>query len=188
MGFKTWEEAVSTQTDIKSKAKSRQTYSKIDNVLLVIDSILAHPEPRTLNNGQHTRLLPRRSPALKLPRALQLSLHAENGLPDPRTADGAGRRRREPACTPLTNAIRGIDARGIGGFDEMLRDDVDGALAGLAQVLERVLCIVKAAGIANDEERRVMVDHLEPREGRQVGAASIGRARAHESDGPWHDR
>lgn len=160
----------------------------VHDVLLVVDRVLPHPEPRALQHDHDARLLARRGAALELLVALQLALHAEDGLADPRGLDVlAVAHRRQPAHVPLARTVRRVDAGRVGGLDEALADDVDGALAALEEVPERVLGLLDAAGEAEHEQRRVVVDHVEVAEGRQVGRRAVRARRAHEADRPRHD-
>lgn len=69
----------------------------------------------------------------------------------------------------------------------MLADDVDAALLRLEQVAQRVLGLVEAARVAQDENRRVVVDDVEVAERRQIRGRAVRRARGNESHGPRRD-
>ena len=58
------------------------TYARIKLILLLIQSILPCPEPHTLDNSQHARLLTRRCPALVLLRFEELAFDCEDGFLD----------------------------------------------------------------------------------------------------------
>lgn len=160
----------------------------VDQVALLVDGVLADPEVGALDDDEAARLLAGRGAALELADALEAALDAEDGLADARGLDVAAvPDGRQPADVPLAGAVGRVDARGVGGLDEPFADDVDDALLGLEQVLERILGPLDAAGEAEDEQRRVVVDHVEVAKGRQVGDGAVGARRAHESDGSGHD-
>lgn len=142
-----------------------KTYRRINDIPVLVDRVLPSPEPHSLNNSQHTRLLPRRRPALKLLGLHQFALGGKHSLFDPAGLDIGARRRREPAERPLADAIGRIDAGAVGGLEEVLADDVYNALARLRQVAQGVLRGVEAARVADDEDGRVVVDDLGVGEG-----------------------
>lgn len=151
---------------------------RVDQTSILIDRILPHPKPHALDDRQHGRLLPGRLPALELLRVDQLALDAEHGLLHPRARHLLARRGMEAAERPLRHAVRHVDGASVGRFDEVLRDDVDGALARLDQVAQAVLLVVEAAAEADGEDGGVMVDDLCVAERAEVGAAPILAARA----------
>lgn len=51
----------------------------------------------------------------------------------------------------------------------MLGDDVERALAGFGEVAQGIFGFVEAAGVADDEDWRVVVDDLEVGEGGEIG-------------------
>ena len=57
---------------------------------------------------------------------------------------------------PFANAVWCVDCTGIGGFDEVLADDVDGALARVGQVLQAVFAVGEATCEAEREQGRVL--------------------------------
>lgn len=148
------------------------TYCRIQNILVLVDGIFPSPEPHTLENSKHTRLLPRCDSALKLFALHQFALNSEDGLFHSAGLDLATWYRGETGQGPFTDAVGSIDACGVCGFDEVLADNVDDALAALDKVLERVFGVVNAAGMADDENWRVVVYHLGVRVWREVGAGA----------------
>ena len=140
--------------------------SQIDDIPLLINRILPDPKPRPLDDGQHPRLGPRPDPALKLLRLNQLALDAEDALAHPARFHRRAGSRMQTRQRPLRRAVGRIDAGEIHRLGEMLRHHVDDALAAFDQVAQRVLGVGQAAGEADDEERRVMVDDLRVAEGR----------------------
>ena len=57
---------------------------------------------------------------------------------------------------PFGHAVRRVDGRRVGRFDEVLRDDVDHALARLGQVAQAVFGVVVAAGVADAEDGGIL--------------------------------
>ena len=174
-------------TPCNKRTSQAKTHRRINQVPLLINSILARPKPHPLHNSQHPRLLPRRSPALKLLRLHQLGLNTEDRLFDPARLDLLALRRRQPSESPLRYPIRRIDTRSIRRFDLMLADDIDHAFLCLVQVPQRVLRIVETASVPKDEHRRIVVDHGEVAERRQVRRRPIRRARGNKADRPRDD-
>lgn len=169
----------------------QETYRWVYEVLIFIDRVLSHPEPRPFDNDHGRVLGSRLAPTLKLAQALELSLDGEDSLPDAGGPHGVavvgGRQARDG---PLGGAVGRVDAGAVGGLGKVLADDVDGALARLGQVVQGVLggCGAGQRGReADDEQRRVVADDLEVREGRQVCCLAVGRHGRHEGDRPRHD-
>jgi len=67
---------------------------------------------------------------------------------------------------PLRYSVGRIDRSRVGGFDEVLGDDVDDTFIGVNQVAKTVLRVVEATGEANDEDWGVVIDDLSVAEGR----------------------
>jgi hypothetical protein len=162
--------------------------SRVDEVAVLVEGILADPEARALEHHHGARDLARRGTALKLTQALDTALDTEDGLGDARGAHVAAVvHRRQAAHDPLVDAGGRVDARDVGGLEEVLRDDVDDALARLGEQAQRVLGTSEAGGDAEHKQRRVVVDHVEVREGREVVGGAVGGPRRHEAQGPRHD-
>ena len=68
--------------------------------------------------------------------------------------------------------MRGIDRRGIGRLEEVLADDVEGALARGGEIAERVLWSRKPAGEPEGKERGLVVDEGKVGEGGEVGGGT----------------
>lgn len=99
-------------------------------------------------------------------------------------------RGRQAADRPLAHAVGRVDAGAVGGLDVVLADEVDGAPARLVQVVQAVLGrrgLLQAPDEADDEQRGVVVDHLEVAEGREVGGGAGLVDGGDEGDGPRHD-
>ncbi len=65
------------------------------------------------------------------------------------------------ACEgPFGDAVGGVDGGGVGGFDVVLGDYVDGAFFRGGEIGESVFCVGEAAGEADYEEGRVVVYYL----------------------------
>lgn len=175
----------------RKERKKKKHYRRVNQILLFINGVLAHPEARALDDGHGARHLAGPAPARKLAHALELGLDAEDGLADARGPDRlAVVGGRQAAHGPLAHAVRGVDARRVGGLEEVLRDDVEGALARRVQVVQRVLGLgggAQAGGEANDKQGRVVVDDLEVAEGGQVGRGAVGGHGRDEGDGAGHD-
>ena len=137
---------------------SATTYRRVYDVTVLIDRILPRPEAHAFHNREHTRLLPRRGPALELLGLHELALDAEDRLFNSAGLDVLARRRSQTRQRPLRDSVRRIDRRRVRGFQEMLRDDVDDALARVHEVLQTVLRFIEAPCIANDEDWWVVVD------------------------------
>lgn len=167
IGRRTCTPTISTGVTLGRTATT--THLRIDQVLLLVQCILAGPEAHALDDGEHARLLAGGGTALELLGLVELGLDGEDGLLDARRLDDGGGRRVQAGQGPLGDAEGGVDAGGVGGLDVMLRDHVERALAAVAQVGQRVLGLVPAAGEADDEERRVVVDDVEVGEGGEVG-------------------
>ena len=73
---------------------------------------------------------------------------------------------------PFGNAVGAVDGGGVGGFNEVLRDDVDGALVGGEEVGEGVFGGGKAAGETDGEDGGVVIYHLRVGEGGEIGGCS----------------
>lgn len=165
-----------------------KTYRRVYKIPILVDGVLAHPEPRALDDDHGGVLGARLAPALELAQALELPLDAEDGLLDARGLHGvAVIGGRQPRNGPLGRAVGGVDAGAVRGLGKVLADDVDGALARLGEVVQGVF---RGGGArqrgreADDEERRVVADDLEVGEGREVGRLAVGRDGRHEGDGP----
>ena len=170
-----------------TKTAHRPQDRRIDEVLFRVDSVFADPEVGPFDDCQNTGFLPWRCATLKLLRVHQLAFDGEDCFLDSRRLDALRRSGCETRQRPLRDTVRCIDRRGIGGLDEVLRDDVDGALSGLHKILQAILRVVVPTGIPNYENWRVVVDHLGVTEGRQIGRAPILRPRANEADRTWDD-
>ena len=146
----------------------RPQHCGIDNIPILIDRILPHPKPHTLDDGQNTRLLARRRPALKLRGGKQFAFDAEDRLFHAWGLDLGARGGRETAQGPLRCTVGRIDTGGIGGFNVMFADDVDGAFFRGFEVAQRVFGVGEAARETDGEEGRVVVDDVGIREGSEV--------------------
>ena len=73
---------------------------------------------------------------------------------------------------PLADAVGAVDGGGVGGFDEVVGDDVDGALAGGEEVPQGVFGVGEAAGESDGEDGGVVVDDLGVGEWGEVGGRS----------------
>lgn len=172
--------------------KTEMTYRWINEIPLLIHSILPDPESYALHDRHRPAHLPRSTPALKLLHTLQLALDRKDSFLDPRTLDLLTVvARRQPANGPFTRSIWCVDGRRVRRFQKVLANDVDCALARLIQVVQTVLdffTILKTAREANDEQRRVMIDQLEVAKRRQVGRLAVLASSGHKCNGTWHDR
>lgn len=144
----------------------------INYVPVLVDRVLPHPELHPLDNGQHPRFLARGRPALKLRCRQQFPFDTEDGLLHAGRLDLGARGGGETAQRPLGRAVGRVDAGGIGGFDEVFADDVDGAFFGRFKVAQRVLGVGEAAREADGEEGWVVVDDHGVGEGGEVGRRS----------------
>lgn len=61
----------------------RYAHVRVDEVLLLIQSIFSGPEPNSLDDRQHTRLFARCCSALELFRFKKLTLHTKDGFLHP---------------------------------------------------------------------------------------------------------
>lgn len=169
----------------------------IDEVALLIDRVLAHPEPEPLQQDHAPADLAGRGTALELADALYPALGREHGLANARRAH---RLRvvhgRQPADGPLREPRGRVNARRVGRLDKVLADDVHRALAVRGQVAQGVLGLGQRPGHSESENRRVRAHDVKVREGRQIERlllsfplpAILGaRARGHEPDGPRGD-
>lgn len=109
------------------KGKKKNTHIRIHHISLLVDRVLSCPEPDALDDGQHGRGFPRRRPAVVLARLDQLGLDGEDGLLDARRLDEGGVGHVQARQVELGNAVGGVDRGRVGGFDEVLGDDVDDA-------------------------------------------------------------
>ena len=164
-----------------------RTYRRIDQILVFVDGILPRPEPHTLDDRKHARLLAGCCLALKLLRLHQLALDAEDGLFYSAGLDDLAWRRRESGQRPFRYTVGCVDGCCIHSFEEVLRDDVDHTFASLGEVLQAVLSMVEAACIAYNEEWRVVVDDLGVRVWSQIRALAVLGSRANEANGSGDD-
>lgn len=146
------------------------TYVGVNEVPVLVESILPCPEPHAFHDCQDARSLAWRGFALKLFRLHQLRLYAEHGLFHPAGLDDAARRRMQPSQRPLRSPVRRVDRGGVCSLDKVLGNDVDTAFTSVGEVAQRVLGAVETAGVPKDEDGRVVVDELEVGEWRQVRA------------------
>lgn len=171
-----------------SRRQSTATYRWVYKVPVLVDGVLAHPKPRALENDHGGVLGPGLAPALELAQALELGLDGEDGLLHAGGLNGvAVVGGGQAGDGPLGGAVGRVYAGAVCGLGKVLADDVDGALAGLGEVVQRVLGgggALERRGEADDEQRRVVVDHLEVREGRQVRRLAVRGDGGHEGDGP----
>lgn len=88
-------------------------YLRINEILLLVDRILARPKIHTFQNRQNARLLPRRGgiATLELLDLLQMAFGREDGLFHAGWFDDARWGRVQPAYFPLTDAVGGVDGR-----------------------------------------------------------------------------
>lgn len=170
-----------------AQPRHRPQHLRVDEVPLLINRILPHPELHPFHHRQHTRLLPWRDFTFKLPRRDELRFDAKDTLLDAfrfhKTRVGG----REAGDAPLGGTVGEVDGAGVGGLDEVLGNDVDGALGGVEEVSERVFGFVEAAGEPQCEDRGVVVYDLEVAEGGEVGGGVVGRGSGDEADGAWDD-
>lgn len=173
---------------MKKTHQCRSTYSRVNNVLVSVEGILADPEPGALDKDGSSRLGSRFGAAIPLLDKVELGLDAKDGLFYTSALDRLARVvGGEAADAPLVGAKRGVDAGRVGGLEKGLGDDVDDALLGVEQVAQGVLGVGDAAGEANHEGRRVVGDDVEVAKRREVGGAAVGAAGAHKGNGPRGD-
>lgn len=165
-----------------------KTYSRIDNVLLLVDGILPHPKVDTLDKRSNTALLTRGSARIPLFHEVKLPLDAEDGLLYARglhmLAVVYG---RQATHIPLRFPVRRVDGRRVCGLEEALGDDVDDALFTLEQALKRIFRFLDGRGEAHDEHWRVVVHHVEVAERREVRHGAVCGAGGEEGDGARGD-
>jgi len=182
---------VKTSVPLQSLERNSSSYGPthawIDQIPILVDRILPDPKPHALHNRQHPRLLPRRRPALELARLHQLALDRKHALFHSARLHNLAVPRREARYRPLAHPVRRVDAARIRRFDHVLADDVEDALAALAQVAQTVLGPVPAAAVADREDGRVVVHDAGVAEGREVRRRAVARPRRDEPDGPRDD-
>ena len=108
-----------------------------------------------------------------------LPLYRKNCFLHSRGFDERGWRGGKPGEWPFGNAVRSVDGRGVSSFDEVLRDDVDGAFVGGEEVGEGVFGVGEAASEPDCQEWGVVVYKRSVGERGEVGGLAYEWVRCH---------
>ena len=146
----------------------RPQHSGINDIPILIDRILPHPEPHSLDNSQYSRFLARRRPALKFRHRQQFPFDTENSFLYAGRLDLGARGGCEAAQGPFGCGVRSIYTGSVGGFDVVFANDVDGAFFRRLKVAQRVFGVGKAACEADGEEWGVVVYDVGVGEGSEI--------------------